>query len=198
MKESNRIEDELVLLAQNGDDEALVKIIEKYKVLVRAKARVYFVAGGDREDITQEGMIGLFKAVRDYDSTKDSSFRSFAELCVIRQIITAVKAATRQKHQPLNSYISFYKPLFEEDDDKTYVDSIILNERDNPEQLVIVQEEMENLEKGIRQKLSKMETKVFDLYLKGLSYTEIAQIMSKSPKSIDNALSRIRKKAETV
>lgn len=198
MKDINRIEDELVLLAQNGDDEALVTIIEKYKVLVRAKARVYFIAGGDREDITQEGMIGLFKAVRDYNSRKDSSFRSFAEMCVIRQIITAVKAATRQKHQPLNSYISFYKPLFEEEDDKTYIDSIVLNENDNPEQLVIVQEEMKNLEKGIIDKLSKMEAKVFDLYMKGLSYTEVAQIMNKSPKSIDNALSRIRKKAESV
>jgi len=191
-------EERKVLLAQSGDNEALICIIEKYKALVRAKARVYFVAGGDREDIIQEGMIGLFKAVKDYDHTRESSFRSFAEICVIRQIISAVKAASRQKHQPLNSYISFSRTLHEEEDDKTYVDSILMNEKDNPEHVLLIQEECRNLQKAIRRRLSKMESKVFDMYLEGLSYTEIAVKMNKPPKSIDNALSRIRKKAESI
>jgi RNA polymerase sporulation-specific sigma factor len=195
----NRENDErLVAIAQKGDDEALMRIIENYKVLVRAKARVYFIAGGDREDIIQEGMIGLFKAVKDYDHDKDSSFRSFAEMCIIRQIITAVKAATRQKHQPLNSYISFSKPMNEDEDDRTYGDVLVVNDNDNPELLLILQEEMCGLEKDIRDKLSDMETTVFNMYLAGLSYTEIADKMQKSPKAIDNALGRIKKKAELV
>lgn len=192
------ISEDTVINAQKGADDALIAIIEKYKALVRAKARVYFVAGGDREDIIQEGMIGLFKAIKDYDSNKDSSFRSFAELCIVRQIISAVKSATRLKHQPLNSYISFSKPLYEDEDDKTYVDSLILNEKDNPEQLLLIQEENEELERKVREKLSKMETTVFDLYLEGLSYIEIAERMKKPAKSIDNALSRIKKKAESI
>jgi RNA polymerase sporulation-specific sigma factor len=191
-------EERLVALAQEGDDEALIRIIENYKVLVRAKARVYFIAGGDREDIIQEGMIGLFKAIKDYAHDKDSSFRSFAEMCIIRQIITAVKAATRQKHQPLNSYISFSKPMNEGDDDRTYGDVLVINDNDNPEQLLILQEEMCRLEEDIRKRLSDMETTVFNMYLAGLSYIEIADKMQKSPKAIDNALGRIKKKAELV
>jgi len=195
----NRENDErLVALAQKGDDESLIRIIENYKMVVKSKARVYFIAGGDREDIIQEGMIGLFKAIKDFDHYKDSSFRSFAELCIIRQIITAIKAATRQKHQPLNSYISFSKPMNEDEDDRTYGEILVLNDNDNPEQLLILQEEMCRLEKDIRDKLSNMETTVFNMYLAGLSYTEIAEKMQKSPKSIDNALGRIRKKDELV
>ena len=192
------ISDDIVIEAQKGADEALISIIEKYKALVRAKARVYFVAGGDREDIIQEGMIGLFKAIKDYDRKKDSSFRSFAEMCIVRQIISAVKTAARLKHQPLNSYISFSKPMYEDEDDKSYVDSLILNEKDNPEQLLLIQEENDELERKVREKLSKMETAVFDLYLEGLSYTEIAKRMKKPAKSIDNALCRIKKKAEMI
>ncbi|MGN0136207.1 RNA polymerase sporulation sigma factor SigH [Anaerotignum sp.] len=191
-------DEELVLMAQNGDDAAQEYLLDKYKSLVRAKSRAYFLIGADSEDIIQEGMIGLYKAVRDYNEVKNASFRSFAELCVNRQMITAIKAATRQKHQPLNSYISLNKPVYEEESEQTYMDFLQSSSSAllNPEALLIGQENKNFLENQMVKSLSSFETKVLVLYLQGRSYFEIAHVLDKPEKSIDNALQRVKKKLE--
>lgn len=191
-------DEELVLMAQNGDDAAQEYLLDKYKSLVRAKSRAYFLIGADSEDIIQEGMIGLYKAVRDYNEVKNASFRSFAELCVNRQMITAIKAATRQKHQPLNSYISLNKPVYEEESEQTYMDFLQSSSSAllNPEALLIGQENKNFLENQMVKSLSSFETKVLVLYLQGRSYFEIAHALDKPEKSIDNALQRVKKKLE--
>ncbi|MBO5150285.1 RNA polymerase sporulation sigma factor SigH [Anaerotignum sp.] len=191
-------DEELVLMAQNGDDAAQEYLLDKYKSLVRAKSRAYFLIGADSEDIIQEGMIGLYKAVRDYNEEKNASFRSFAELCVNRQMITAIKAATRQKHQPLNSYVSLNKPVYEEESEQTYMDFLQSSSGSllNPEALLIGQENKSFLEDQMVKNLSSFETRVLVLYLQGRSYFEIANVLDKPEKSIDNALQRVKKKLE--
>ena len=191
-------DEELVLMAQNGDDAAQEYLLDKYKSLVRAKSRAYFLIGADSEDIIQEGMIGLYKAVRDYNEEKNASFRSFAELCVNRQMITAIKAATRQKHQPLNSYVSLNKPVYEEESEQTYMDFLQSNSGSllNPEALLIGQENKSFLEDQMVKNLSSFETRVLVLYLQGRSYFEISRVLDKPEKSIDNALQRVKKKLE--
>jgi RNA polymerase sporulation-specific sigma factor len=191
-------DEELVLMAQNGDDAAQEYLLDKYKSLVRAKSRAYFLIGADSEDIIQEGMIGLYKAVRDYNEEKNASFRSFAELCVNRQMITAIKAATRQKHQPLNSYVSLNKPVYEEESEQTYMDFLQSDSGAllNPETLLIGQENKHFLEDQMVKNLSSFETRVLVLYLQGRSYFEIAHVLDKPEKSIDNALQRVKKKLE--
>lgn len=191
-------DEELVLMAQNGDDAAQEYLLDKYKSLVRAKSRAYFLIGADSEDIIQEGMIGLYKAVRDYNEERNASFRSFAELCVNRQMITAIKAATRQKHQPLNSYVSLNKPVYEEESEQTYMDFLQSSSSAllNPEALLIGQENKNFLENQMVKSLSSFETRVLVLYLQGRSYFEIAHVLNKSEKSIDNALQRVKKKLE--
>ncbi|MBR4283972.1 MAG: RNA polymerase sporulation sigma factor SigH [Anaerotignum sp.] len=191
-------DEELVLMAQNGDDAAQEYLLDKYKSLVRAKSRAYFLIGADSEDIIQEGMIGLYKAVRDYNEEKNASFRSFAELCVNRQMITAIKAATRQKHQPLNSYVSLNKPVYEEESEQTYMDFLQSDSSAllNPETLLIGQENKHFLEDQMVKNLSSFETRVLVLYLQGRSYFEIAHVLDKPEKSIDNALQRVKKKLE--
>lgn len=191
-------DEQLVQQAQEGDHIAETKLLEKYKPLVKAKSRAYFLIGADSEDIIQEGMIGLYKAIRDYDCKKNASFRSFAELCVNRQMITAIKAATRQKHQPLNSYISLNKPIFDNDSDETYLDLLQEGELLNPELLLIGQENKSVLENEMVKNLSSFESRVLSLYLQGRSYYEIANMLEKSEKSIDNALQRVKKKLERV
>ena len=185
-------------MAQNGDDAAQEYLLDKYKSLVRAKSRAYFLIGADSEDIIQEGMIGLYKAVRDYNEEKNASFRSFAELCVNRQMITAIKAATRQKHQPLNSYVSLNKPVYEEESEQTYMDFLQSSSGSllNPEALLIGQENKSFLEDQMVKNLSSFETRVLVLYLQGRSYFEIANVLDKPEKSIDNALQRVKKKLE--
>ncbi|MBR5268972.1 MAG: RNA polymerase sporulation sigma factor SigH [Anaerotignum sp.] len=194
----NAKDEELVLMAQNGDDTAQEFLLDKYKSLVRAKSRAYFLIGADSEDIIQEGMIGLYKAVRDYNEEKNASFRSFAELCVNRQMITAIKAATRQKHQPLNSYVSLNKPVYEEESEQTYMDFLQSSSDSllNPEALLIGQENKNFLEDQMTKNLSSFETRVLVLYLQGRSYFEIAHVLDKPEKSIDNALQRVKKKLE--
>lgn len=194
----NAKDEELVLMAQNGDDEAQDYLLDKYKFLVRAKSRAYFLIGADNEDIIQEGMIGLYKAVRDFNEEKNAAFRSFAELCVNRQMITAIKAATRQKHQPLNSYISLNKPVYEEESEQTYMDFLQSSSEAllNPEALLIGQENKSFLEDQMVKNLSSFETRVLVLYLQGRSYFEIAHVLDKPEKSIDNALQRVKKKLE--
>ncbi|SFI37609.1 RNA polymerase, sigma 30 subunit, SigH [Tindallia magadiensis] len=191
------VSDEIVLRsAQNGDLEALEILMNRYKNFVKAKARSYFLVGADREDIVQEGMIGLFKAVRDYCDEKPSSFKVFAELCITRQMITAIKTATRQKHIPLNSYISLNKPVCEHDSDRTLMEMVSGQRITNPEELMISQEELVTIEDIIGEVLSKLEMKVLMLYINGRSYQEIAKDLGRSEKSIDNALQRVKRKLE--
>lgn len=190
-------DEELVRLSQMGEQSAQDYLMEKYKSLVRARSRAYFLIGADSEDIIQEGMIGLYKAVRDYNEEKNTAFRSFAELCINRQMITAIKAATRQKHQPLNSYISLNKPVYEAETEQTYMDFLQSSSAlSNPETLLIGQENKSFLENQMTKKLSSFETKVLMLYLQGRSYFEIANVLDKPEKSIDNALQRVKKKLE--
>lgn len=191
-------DEELVRLAQQGDDAAQEYLLNKYKSLVRAKSRAYFLIGADTEDIIQEGMIGLYKAIRDFNAEKNAAFCGFAELCVNRQMITAIKAATRQKHQPLNSYISLNKPIYEMDSEQTYLDILQGGSAAllNPEALLIGQENKSILEDQMTKSLSSFETRVLVLYLQGRSYFEIAGALQKPEKSIDNALQRVKKKLE--
>ena len=187
-------DEQIVKLAQDADGAALEYLLNKYKNFVRTKARSYFLIGADHEDIVQEGMIGLYKAIRDYKAEKLSSFRAFAELCVTRQIITAIKTATRQKHIPLNSYISLNKPIYEEDSDRTLLDVITEEGMSNPEEMIIDREDLSMIEGRIGQMLSDLEKDVLVRYMEGKSYVEIAGEMNRHVKSIDNALQRIKRK----
>lgn len=190
------VDEVMVEIAKDGDLEALEYLIKKYKNFVRAKARSYFLIGADREDIVQEGMIGLYKAIRDFKPDKLSSFRAFAELCITRQIITAIKTATRQKHIPLNSYVSLNKPIYDEESDRTLLDVISGHKVTDPEELVICREELGHIEGKIGEILSDLEWKVLALYLEGRSYQEIACDLDRHVKSIDNALQRVKRKLE--
>jgi len=191
------LEDEkLIDLVHKGESEALDFLIHKYRNFVRAKARSYFLIGADREDIIQEGMIGLFKAIRDFKGDKLSSFKAFAELCITRQIITAIKIATRQKHIPLNSYVSLDKPIYDEESDRTLMDVISGAKVLNPEELIINKEEFDHIEVKMAELLSDLERKVLALYLDGQSYQEISEELNRHVKSIDNALQRVKRKLE--
>ncbi|OFX26930.1 MAG: RNA polymerase factor sigma-70 [Armatimonadetes bacterium RBG_16_67_12] len=190
------VDEELVDHAKGGDDRAAEFLITKYRNFVRVKAKAYFLIGADREDIIQEGMIGLYKAIRDFRRDKLSSFRAFAELCITRQIITAIKTATRQKHIPLNSYISLNKPIYDEDSDRTLLDVISSIKVSDPEELVINQEASATMRERIRKNLSELECKVLTAYLEGKSYQEMANELNRHVKSIDNALQRVKRKLE--
>jgi RNA polymerase sporulation-specific sigma factor len=187
-------DEQIVQLAQAGEEPALVYLLNKYKNFVRSKARSYFLIGADHEDIVQEGMIGLFKAIRDYREDRLSSFRAFAELCITRQIITAIKTATRQKHIPLNSYVSLNKPIYDEESDRTLLDVITEGYLANPEDVLINREDMSLIEVRIAQSLSPLERQVLAKYLQGKSYQEISRDMKRQIKSIDNALQRVKRK----
>ncbi|MFD1428240.1 RNA polymerase sporulation sigma factor SigH [Kroppenstedtia sanguinis] len=189
-------DEELVEYVRADDGAALEQLINKYKNFVRAKARSYFLIGADHEDIVQEGMIGLFKAIRDFRGDKLASFKAFAELCITRQIITAIKTATRQKHIPLNSYISLDKPIYDEDSDRTLMDILTGGRASDPEELYINQEEFDDIEDKMSQILSDLERQVLMLYLDGRSYQEIAVDLKRHVKSIDNALQRVKRKLE--
>jgi RNA polymerase sporulation-specific sigma factor len=189
-------DEEIVEMARSGEKEAEEFLVNKYKNFVRAKARSYFLIGADREDIIQEGMIGLFKAIRDYKCDKLSSFRAFAELCVTRQIITAIKTATRQKHIPLNSYVSLNKPIYDEDSDRTLMDVISGTKITDPEELIISREEFDDIEDKMGEILSPLEWQVLMSYLEGKTYQEIALDLNRHVKSIDNALQRVKRKLE--
>ena len=171
-------------------------LFNKYKNFVRSKARSYFLIGADHEDIVQEGMIGLFKAIRDYQAERLSSFRAFAELCITRQIITAIKTATRQKHVPLNSYVSLNKPIYDEESDRTLMDVIVEGRAQNPEELIIGRENLVSFRDQVDRVLSGLEQDVLNAYLDGKSYQEIADKLGRHVKSIDNALQRVKRKME--
>ncbi|ASB86691.1 RNA polymerase sporulation sigma factor SigH [Bacillus sonorensis] len=192
-----QLEDEQVIeMVHVGDSDALDYLITKYRNFVRAKARSYFLIGADREDIVQEGMIGLYKSIRDFREDKLTSFKAFAELCITRQIITAIKTATRQKHIPLNSYVSLDKPIYDEESDRTLLDVISGAKVMNPEELIINQEEFDDIELKMGELLSDLERKVLTLYLDGRSYQEISEELNRHVKSIDNALQRVKRKLE--
>ena len=189
-------DENVVALCRQGDTMAEEYLLNKYKNFVRSKARSYFLIGADHEDIVQEGMIGLYKAIRDFRPDKLSSFRAFAELCITRQIITAIKTATRQKHIPLNSYVSLNKPLYDEESDRTLLDVIIEGRATNPEELIIGQEDLNSIYNKIDEVLSSLEQEVLRAYLDGKSYQEIADNLGRHVKSIDNALQRVKRKLE--
>jgi RNA polymerase sporulation-specific sigma factor len=190
------LDESIVEAAREGDDAAQEYLINKYKNFVRAKARSYFLIGADREDIIQEGMIGLYKAIRDFRNDKLASFRAFAELCITRQIITAIKTATRQKHIPLNSYISLNKPIFDEESDRTLLDIISEDNVSDPETMMINREEFAGIEVKMAEILSNLEWEVLSKYLQGRSYQEISEDLGRHVKSIDNALQRVKRKLE--
>ena len=195
-KYESQTDEQVVALAQGGDAAALEFLLGKHKNFVRSKARSYFLIGADHEDIVQEGMIGLFKAVRDYMPERLSSFRAFAELCITRQIITAIKTATRQKHGPLNSYVSLNKPIYDEESDRTLMDVIVEGRAQNPEELIIGREDMISIRDRVDKVLSGLEQDVLNSYLDGKSYQEIADKLGRHVKSIDNALQRVKRKLE--
>lgn len=190
------VDEDVIKDAKAGDAQALEFLINKYKSFVRAKARTYFLIGADREDIIQEGLIGLYKAIRDFRGDKLSSFRAFAELCITRQIITAIKTATRQKHIPLNSYVSLNKPIFDEESDRTLLDVISEENISDPEEMIINREEFNGIEVKMGEILSGLEWEVLSLYLQGKSYQEVAEELDRHVKSIDNALQRVKRKLE--
>ena len=196
-KYSGMTDEEMISLFRDGDQEAMEKLLEKYKGMVLGKAKSMYILGGDSEDLIQEGMLGLFKAVRDFDSGRDASFRTFAQLCVTRQLYTAVKASARKKHLPLNSAVSLSSPLREENGearDDELLDFLEADPSSNPEEYLIGQEETERLEDMIEKELSPLEKQVLELYLTGMGYVEIAHVLNRDEKSTDNALQRIRAK----
>lgn len=192
-------DEELIVRLRDGERAITDYIMDKYKNLVRSKAKSMYILGADREDLIQEGMIGLFKAVRDYDTGRDASFFTFADLCVSRQMYTAVQAAGRQKHAPLNTYISLYTSAFEDDSvDKgetgELINSVISQSERSPEEVLIDKENVELLERAIEKELSSFEKQVLDLYLTGMKYSQIARVLGRDDKSTDNALQRIKSK----
>jgi RNA polymerase sporulation-specific sigma factor len=190
-------DEELVASFRSGEQAGVEALLNRYRGFTRLKARSYFLAGADRDDIVQEGMIGLYKAIRDFDPGRETSFRSFAEVCVTRQIITAVKTATRQKHTPLNTYISLSKPLGDADDaDWALQDVIEGPEISDPAELVISGDEIRNMKMAFSEILSDFEAEVLHMYVEGKSYQEIAEHLDRHVKSIDNALQRIKRKIE--
>ena len=198
MKEEyqNFSDEELLIRLRDGETEITDFIMNKYKNLVRSKAKSMYILGADSDDLIQEGMIGLFKAVRDYDSGRDASFLTFADLCVSRQMYTAVQASRRQKHIPLNTYISLYGSVSTnyEGEQEELVNVLAARESQSPEEVVIDRENVVWLEKAIEQELSNFEKQVLDLYLTGMGYQQIAKVLGRDDKSTDNALHRIKTK----
>lgn len=189
-------DEELVKMFHDGNMQALEYLLKKYKSFVKAKSRSYFLIGADREDIIQEGMIGLYKAIRDFRDDKLSTFKAFAELCITRQMITAIKTATRQKHIPLNSYVSLDKPIYDEESERTLMDVISGTRKTDPEMLLINREQFNDIEDKMTEVLSDLERQVLIHYLDGRTYQEISIDLNRHVKSIDNALQRVKRKLE--
>lgn len=190
-------DEELIDRIRDGEEEITDYIIDKYKNLVRKKAKSMFILGADKDDLIQEGMIGLFKAIRDYDAGRDASFLTFADLCVSRQMYTAVQASGREKHAPLNSYISLYADITEKNDGEesgNLLQVLMAKEESNPEKLMIEKENLETIEAMIEKELSSFEKQVLDLYMTGMSYAQIAKVLGRDVKSTDNALQRLKAK----
>lgn len=190
------VDEEVLSHVQKGNETAVEYLIKKYERIVRKKANTYFLIGSDRDDVVQEGLIGLYKAICDYDQNKRSSFRSFAELCITRQIITSIKSATRLKHTPLNSYVSIYKPVHDENTERRLLDTIYCVDSIDPQELIIIREKYQYVQTQLMKALTRLEWDVLYLYLQGCSYEEIADQLDRPEKSIDNALQRVKKKVE--
>ncbi|HEY5541606.1 MAG TPA: RNA polymerase sporulation sigma factor SigH [Coriobacteriia bacterium] len=188
----------LVLAAQNSNEQAFGELCRRYRGMIRCKARSYYLVGADREDIIQEGLIGLYKAIRDYDPSRQASFHSFAELCVTRQIITAVKSATRRKHSPLNGYVSLSRSTsMEEDGERLLSDILAAKGVCDPAEIVVAAWETNFIRTGVAEALSPFEARVLTLYSNGRSYQEIADTLGRHTKAVDNALQRVKRKMET-
>lgn len=190
-------DEEVVLLAQSGDNEALEHIIIRYRNFVYSKAKKFFLIGSEQDDLIQEGMIGLYEAVKSFKNEK-ASFKSFAGICIRRQLISAVKSATRNKHKPLNSYISLDKNVYERDADAAFIESFLDKSPQNPEAIIIDKEDLSGIENKINNTLSKLELNVLIYYLDGYSYQQIAEKIDKDVKAVDNAIQRIKKKIESI
>lgn len=189
----------LIALYHDGDENAIDTLFERYKNLVRKKAKAMYLAGGDNDDLIQEGMIGLYKAVRDYNQNKDTAFSTFASMCINRQMITAVTASNRKKNAPLNGYVSFDQPASVDQESDMKLSDVLQSENEqNPEKLFIDREDTESLQNKVAAVVSPFENKVLQLYLEGKNYIEISEKLDKSPKSIDNALQRIRNKVDKI
>lgn len=194
-------DEQIISMVEQGDSDAVDFLMDKYKNLVRKRVRKLFLMGGDKDDLIQEGMIGLYKAIRDYNPNKESSFYSFADLCIARQIYTAIKASNRQKNIPLNTYISFYSPIFLEENiegKESFINVLPADTKLNPEELVIDKESVNMIEYELGRRLSSLEQEVMDLYLEGCNYLEIAEQLERTPKSIDNAIQRIKGKLNQI
>ncbi|HEX2296241.1 MAG TPA: RNA polymerase sporulation sigma factor SigH [Actinomycetota bacterium] len=188
---------DLVKRVRDGDERCLEMLLSRYRNFARSKARSYFLAGSDKEDVVQEGMIGLFKAIRDFDLSQDTPFRAFAELCISRQILTAIKTANRQKHQPLNSSVSLDAPAYGDEKGESSVgDNLVATTLSDPAELVISAQEIEAIRDSMRGSLTELEGDVLRLYMDGKSYEEIAGALGNHVKSIDNALQRIKRKLQ--
>jgi RNA polymerase sporulation-specific sigma factor len=188
---------DLVRLVRSGDDRALSALLVRYRRFARSKARSYFLAGADREDVVQEGMIGLYKAIRDFDLDGSTPFRAFAELCISRQILTAIKTANRHKHQPLNSSVSLDAPAHSgSDGERSIGDELIASNQSDPAEIMVSAEDLEELRASLQRDLTDLESNVLRLYIKGKSYDEIAGMLGNHVKSIDNALQRIKRKLQ--
>ena len=196
---SKMSDEELVLAYREGNEPAADILVEKYKNLVRMKARAYFLVGADSEDLVQEGMIGLYKAIRDYNTDKDAVFMTFASLCIGRQIRTAITAYNRRKNVPLNTYISLDTPITDEQGDDASLKDVIASEYEmNPETLVIDREQTKRISNALYKSLSKLELQVLELYKDGLTYAEISRYLNKTPKAVDNAMQRVRAKLSAI
>ena len=190
-------DEQLISLHREGDGRAMDALLARYRNFARSKARSYFLVGADKEDIVQEAMIGLYKAVRDFSADRETSFRAFADVCITRQIITAIKMATRQKHIPLNTYVSLSKPLAtDEEPDRALMDVLQTHEVTDPAELVISSEELRSMKLAFAEILSDFEIEVLHLYVEGKSYQEIAALLRRQLKAVDNALQRIKRKVE--
>lgn len=192
----NEIDNKYIQEIKNGNIDAINKIMERYKSYVYLKAKPFFLVGAEREDIIQEGMIGLFKAIKGYNFEKDVSFRIFADLCIRRQIMTAIKASTRQKHIPLNSYLSLNKTAFDEEDDRTVIEMLDIDSVPDPLDTITTKETYQKIGSTMSEVLSDFEQKVFSEYINGESYADIAKKINSHPKAVDNAVQRIKKKFE--
>ena len=194
----NISDEELISRLRDGEEDIIDYIIEKYKGLVKQKAKSMYLLGADHDDLLQEGMIGLYKAVRDYDFGRDASFFTFAELCITRQLYTAVQASQRKKHSFLNGYVSLYEKQGEQDENQTELLQVLSSETKDPEELTIDRENLEQFEQAIEQEMSTFEKQVMELILIGMKYTEIARVLGKTDKAIDNAIQRIRTKVKRI
>ena len=194
---NNNSDEEVIKKIKSGDEQALAYLLDKYKELVNMKVSKYFMIGAEKDDIIQEGMIGLFKAIKTYDASKNNTFKTFANICVERQLITAIKTSNRQKHMPLNSYLSLNISAYENNDDDSteLIDTFNSKTIEDPLETIMKKEQYEEIENAIDKNLSKFEKKVLDRYMKGESYIIIAQKLNSPVKSVDNAIQRIRKKA---